>query len=251
MYILLMDRPPKPQINKETNERYCLGCETWLLQTSEYWYTLHGRIRSNYCKFCYIKKHPSAPRTMEQAIVLSNPYTFKYEFQRQEVHELLTKMGWRWQESGKRWVKPGIVDENGEWENIPEGTPKTGSHILTEEEREEIFLTWDRDYEGFQSKYNITKNKLESAFRGRKRRGATLKPGMLRTAGGKIVYDELKDKRKRPYRRQMNDEEKQRIVELEKQGWDHWDIAKEMDRSITCIRNYIKKYNGSEGTTTR
>lgn len=229
-----MGKVVPPIINKENNTRLCRGCNKWLEQTSENWYTLYGKIRTNYCITCYKKKHPSYTGSTATWRVLSKPHTFKHEIQRLDTHEFLQCMGWRWHESGKYWSKPGIVDENGKWENIPEGTPPTGSHVLTNEERQEIRDNWNGDWERFQSEYNITKGRIESALKGHTLRG---------TKNGKLVPVN--------YRKVMTPEEKLEVIELEIKGWDHWEIAHKLDRSITAIRNILKKEYGHEGYTAR
>ena len=242
-----MGRVLRAMINKETNERYCRGCEKWYPQTSEFWYTLKGEFRSNYCKTCYSERHPSDSGSTETWRVFLDPYVYKNENQREETHLCLESLGWRWHESGEYFWKPGIVDENGQWVNIPKDTPKAGSYILTDEDRDEILETWDGDWDEFQARYNITKSKLESAINGRRSKvGPRFFEDVERDKNGKIIRDRKSFIRKIPYRSRLTQEEKDKIVELEQNEWTIEEIAAEVDRSITTIRTLLKKFYGPQ-----
>ena len=152
-------------------------------------------------------------------------------------------MGWRYNESGKYWYKPGIVDKKGKWLNIPKGTPKAGSYILTEEEREEIRQTYDGDQDEFMSKYNISKYNLNSALKGRGSVGRPFLDKERRENGG-IIYDQVPpENRKVPFKKRMTENEKLEVIQMAEEGTDHWEIANEFERSITTIRKIIYKDN--------
>jgi hypothetical protein len=86
------------------------------------------------CKECVKEHERSYRRTREaklklerglgiQRVIKSKPGEYNNEYEQIATKELLTSIGWSFNEENNIFYKEGIKDKNGKWDNVKEDTP--------------------------------------------------------------------------------------------------------------------------------
>ena len=242
---------------KKTTKK-CFTCERELPKTEEYWYMRAdrpGQIRTGRCKECTRKYQRTYQKNTDPDNLTSQPsriYQQTYKFgsveQKEITHEILTTLGYTW--NGKFWWKPGYREEDGHWSCIDiTKVPKTGSYTLTEKEVLYIQSEWKKKFrtlEDIQSEFNVTEGKafgaLKRGFKEPKLLPLRHKFANGRYPNGQIRYDYSGKGTIKPYRPNMSEEEKLRVVQLRKEGLTIPKICKEFNRSEAAIKYTLRKY---------
>lgn len=68
-----------------------------------------------YCKECTIENVRQKRLLEKEDEVLPNPNEYVSDEQKYDTIEVLTVLGWLWNDKLKLWYKPGIKNENGTW----------------------------------------------------------------------------------------------------------------------------------------
>lgn len=130
---------PKVIINLKV-EKECNTCFT--VRPLEHFYNKKGRgnkySKMSMCRYCYSDKYRKEnirePRSDEK--VKERPNLYWNEFQRQDTFELMTLLGWKFNEENGKWWKEGLKDSDGQFITLRKRAKERCNQI-----REGCFLT--------------------------------------------------------------------------------------------------------------
>lgn len=106
----------RPFLYSDDDGKTCPKCEEYLA-FSEYYYFAKRNIYSSWCKECERQKahenynlYKKHQYKNEYWLILNNPGSFKTPEEEFQTHQLLNKMGWKFNEIYKCWLKPGVKE---------------------------------------------------------------------------------------------------------------------------------------------
>ena len=154
----MISEPPVIDYSNNPDYHLCQRCETYKHNDDWYWNRQGNSVkkyRSQYCKECstskYREEYSKKRSNKASEFVYAKPGVYADELQKELTFELLTLLGYIYNEEKGIWLKSGIkeLNENGEvfFPNVKKQKKKKRKNVkLTDEDFESIHKLYKEGY---------------------------------------------------------------------------------------------------------